>query len=41
MGLLYAHSLMALVAVGMGAQLIAAVMFFWLRRPLAAAAAAA
>jgi MFS family permease len=40
MGLLYGHSLMALVAFGAVAQLIAAAMFFRLRAPLAAAAAA-
>jgi MFS family permease len=39
MGLLYDHSVMALVVFGMIAQLGAAAMFFWLRRPLAAAAA--
>jgi MFS family permease len=39
MGLLYDHSLIALVAFGIGAQLIAAGMFVWLKRPLAAAAA--
>ena len=38
MGLLYDHSLIALVAFGIGAQLIAAGMFVWLKRPLAAAA---
>jgi MFS family permease len=38
MGLLYEHSIVALVAFGMTAQLAAAGMFFWLRRPLAAAA---
>jgi tetrahydromethanopterin S-methyltransferase subunit B len=41
MGLLYGHSLMALVAFGVVAQLIAAVLFFRLRAPLAAAIAAA
>jgi MFS family permease len=41
MGLLYGHSLMALVAFGVAAQLISAVMFFRLRAPLALAAAAA
>jgi len=40
MGLLYDHSLVALVVFGMSAQLISAVVFVWLRRPLAAAAAA-
>lgn len=40
MGLLYGHSLVALVAFGVMAQLAAAVMFFRLRTPLAAAAAA-
>jgi len=40
MGMLYDHSLMALVVFGMLFQLGAAGMFFWLRRPLAAAAAA-
>ena len=40
MGLLYGHSLMALVAFGVVAQAIAAVMFFQLRAPLAAAATA-
>jgi hypothetical protein len=37
MGLLYAHSLVALVIFGVTAQLIAAVMFFRVRRSLAAA----
>jgi hypothetical protein len=41
MGLLYDHSLMALVVFGVLLQLSAAGMFFWLRRPLAAAAATA
>ena len=41
MGLLYGHSLMALVVFGMAAQLVAAIMFFRLRAPLAAAVAAA
>jgi hypothetical protein len=41
MGLLYGHSLMALVAFGAAAQLAAAIMFFRLRAPLAAAIAAA
>jgi MFS family permease len=39
MGLLYGHSLMALVAFGAVAQLISAVMFFRLRAPLAEATA--
>ena len=38
MGLMYDHSVVALVAFGMTAQLIAAVMFAWLHRPLRAAA---
>ncbi len=38
MGLLYDHSMAALVAFGVAAQLCAAVMFFWVRRPLALAA---
>ncbi len=38
MGLLYDHSLMALVVFGIAAQLLAAGMFVWLKRPLAAAA---
>jgi len=41
MGLLYDHSIMALVAFGVTAQLAAAAMFFGLRGPLAAARAAA
>ena len=41
MGLLYGHSLMALVVFGMVAQLAAAILFFRLRTPLALAAAAA
>ena len=41
MGLLYDRSVMALVAFGVVAQLVAAVMFFRLRAPLAEAAAAA
>ena len=41
MGLLYDHSVMALVVFGVVAQLAAAVMFFRLRAPLAEAAAAA
>jgi MFS family permease len=40
MGQLYGHSLMALVTFGVVAQLIAAIMFFRLRTPLAAAVAA-
>jgi MFS family permease len=40
MGLLYGHSLPALVAFGVAAQLISAVMFFRLRAPLAEAVAA-
>ena len=41
MGLLYDHSITALVVFGMAAQLAAAVWFFGLRKPLAEAAAAA
>jgi len=41
MGLLCGHSLMALVVFGAVAQLAAAILFFRLRIPLAAAAAAA
>ena len=41
MGLLYDRSLAALVVFGMLAQLAAAMLFYWLRKPLAAAAAAA
>ena len=37
MGVLYDYSLMALVVFGIAAQLIAAALFVWLRRPLAAA----
>jgi MFS family permease len=37
MGVLYDYSLMALVIFGIAAQLIAATLFVWLRRPLAAA----
>ncbi len=37
MGLLYDHSLIALVAFGIAAQLLAAGMFVWLKRPLAEA----
>lgn len=36
MGLLYDYSLVALVIFGIGAQLLAAAMFFWLHRPLRA-----
>ncbi len=36
MGLLYDHSLIALVVFGMAAQLVAASLFFWLSRPLTA-----
>jgi MFS family permease len=38
MGLLYDHSLIALVVFGITAQLVASGMFVWLKRPLAAAA---
>jgi MFS family permease len=38
MGLLYDHSLLALVGFGIAAQLGAATMFVWLKKPLAAAA---
>lgn len=38
MGLLYDHSLIALVAFGIAAQLLAAGMFVWLKSPLAEAA---
>jgi len=38
MGLLYDRSVMALVLFGVGAQIASAVLFFWLRKPLAAAA---
>ena len=41
MGWLYGKSLPALVGFGVGAQAVAAVWFFWLRRPLAAEIAAA
>ncbi|HEY3886833.1 MAG TPA: MFS transporter, partial [Vicinamibacterales bacterium] len=41
MGLLYEHSVVALVIFGVVAQLTAAIMFFGLRRPLASAVAAA
>ena len=37
MGVLYDYSLIALVVFGIAAQLIAATLFVWLRRPLAAA----
>ena len=40
MGLLYDHSLIALVAFGVAAQLLAAALFFYLRKPLAAEIAA-
>ena len=39
MGILYDHSLMTLVIFGMLAQACAAAVFFWIRKPLAAAAA--
>jgi MFS-type transporter involved in bile tolerance (Atg22 family) len=38
MGFLYDFSLLALVVFGIAAQLAAAILFFWLRRPLARAA---
>ena len=41
MGLLYDYSLIALVAFGVLFQLTAALLFFWLRKPLAEAIAAA
>jgi predicted MFS family arabinose efflux permease len=41
MGLLYDYSLLALVAFGVLFQLAAALLFFWLRKPLAEAIAAA
>jgi len=41
MGVLYDYSLMALVIFGIAAQLTAAILFVWLRRPLAAASAKA
>jgi predicted MFS family arabinose efflux permease len=41
MGLLYDHSLVAVVVFGLFMQLTAAAMFLWLRRPLADAAASA
>ena len=40
MGYLYDYSVMMLVVFGVAAQLVSAIMFFWLRRPLAAARAA-
>ena len=40
MGLLYDRSLIALVVFGLAFQIASAALFFWLRRPLAAAAAA-
>jgi predicted MFS family arabinose efflux permease len=40
MGLLYDRSLVALVVFGLAFQIASAALFFWLRRPLAAAAAA-
>jgi MFS family permease len=40
MGQLYDHSLFGLVAFGLAFQVAAALIFFWLRRPLLAAAAA-
>jgi predicted MFS family arabinose efflux permease len=40
MGLLYDRSLVALVVFGLAFQVTAAALFFWLRRPLAAAAQA-
>jgi MFS family permease len=40
MGWLYDHSLLAIVVFGIAAQLIAAVVFLWLRKPLATAATA-
>jgi hypothetical protein len=39
MGVLYDHSLVALVTFGIILQLGSAVLFFWLQRPLRAAAA--
>jgi len=38
MGLLYDYSIVTLVVFGVAAQITSAVMFFWLRKPLAAAA---
>lgn len=40
MGLLYDHSIMGLVVFGSIAQLLSAIVFIWIRRPLAVAAAA-
>ena len=40
MGLMYSHSLLGLVIFGVTAQLIAAGMFFWIRKPLGVAIAA-
>jgi predicted MFS family arabinose efflux permease len=40
MGLLYDRSLVALVVFGLAFQMASVVLFYWLRRPLAAAAAA-
>ncbi len=40
MGLVYSHSLLGLVIFGMTAQVVAAAMFFWIRKPLGAAIAA-
>ena len=39
MGLLYDHSVLALVIFGVSGQLCAAAMFLWIRRPLANAVA--
>ena len=41
MGYLYGFSPVALVVFGVSAQLVAAAMFLWLRRPLAAAVVSA
>ena len=41
MGVLYDHSIMALVVFGVAIQAISAVMFLWLHRPVSEAAAAA
>jgi len=38
MGWLYDHSINALIVFGIAAQVAAAAVFFWLRKPLAAAA---
>jgi hypothetical protein len=38
MGLLYDYSIVVLVVFGVAAQIASAIMFFWLRKPLAAAA---